>query len=56
MAEIAPEMRLFSPTGERLYLTTEERTRFLKATDEKDRIERMFCEMVYYSAAVHPKR
>ena len=49
MANIAPEMRLFSPAGERLYLTAEERTRFLKAADEKDRIERMFCQMLYYT-------
>lgn len=49
MAEIAPEMRLFSPAGERLYLTTDERDRFLKAADEKDRVERMFCQMLYYT-------
>lgn len=37
MADIAPEMRLFSPVGERLYLTTDKRNRFLKAADEKER-------------------
>jgi integrase/recombinase XerD len=33
----SPEMRLFSPEGERLYLTAQERKRFLTALDEEDR-------------------
>jgi hypothetical protein len=35
--EKSPEMRLFSPEGERLYLTAQERKRFLTALDEEDR-------------------
>lgn len=34
MAEFAPEMRLLSPTGERLYLTAEEREKYLNAAIE----------------------
>ena len=49
MTEIAPEMRLFSPAGERLYLTTEERKRYLIAAKEEDPNERMFCQILHYT-------
>lgn len=46
---ISPEMRLFSPTGERLYLTAQERQRFLSALDEEHPMERLFCHVLHYS-------
>jgi integrase/recombinase XerD len=47
--EISPEMRLFSPAGERLYLTAQERERFLDAANHEDRQERMFCHVLHYT-------
>lgn len=49
MTKIAPEMRLFSPVGERLYLTAEERKKFLIAANEEDSIERMYCQVLHYT-------
>lgn len=46
---ISPEMRLFSPTGERLYLTAQERAEFLAALDEEDPQDRMFCQLLHYT-------
>ena len=42
-------MRLFSPTGERLYLTAQERTRFLTAADDEPRAERLYCLVLHYT-------
>lgn len=47
--EISPEMRLFGPGGERLYLTTQERQRFLAALDEEHPMDRLFCHVLHYS-------
>lgn len=47
--DISPEMRLFSPTGERLYLTAQERGAFLSALDEEDPTDRMFCQLLHYT-------
>lgn len=47
--EISPEMRLFSPSGERLYCTADERARFLAAAQDEDPIERMFCQVLHYT-------
>ncbi|WP_241086002.1 tyrosine-type recombinase/integrase [Candidatus Vondammii sp. HM_W22] len=47
--EIAPEMRLFSPTGERLYLNAQERAAFLSALDEEEPNDRMFCQLLHYT-------
>ena len=49
MQDVSPEMRLFSPAGERLYLTTEERKRFLTSANEEDRAERLFCQLLHYT-------
>ncbi len=46
---ISPEMRLFSPTGERLYLNAQEREKFLSALDEEDPNNRMFCQLLHYT-------
>lgn len=46
---VAPEMRLFSPEGERLYLNTQERTRFLAALDEEAPQDRLFCQVLHYT-------
>ncbi|MGI2134031.1 hypothetical protein ACRN93_22290 [Shewanella baltica] len=61
--DIAPEMRLFSPDGERLYLTSEERRRFLDASALESPSERMFCHVLHYSGcrpsevlAISPRR
>uniref|UniRef100_E6XH29 Integrase family protein n=1 Tax=Shewanella putrefaciens (strain 200) TaxID=399804 RepID=E6XH29_SHEP2 len=47
--DIAPEMRLFTPDGDRLYLTTEERRRFLDASALESPSERMFCHVLHYT-------
>jgi integrase len=48
-AEISPEMRLFSPAGERLYLITQERQRFLAALDEERPMDRLFCHVLHFT-------
>lgn len=48
-AEISPEMRLFSPGGERLYLTAQERQRFLAALDEERPMDRLFCHVLHFT-------
>lgn len=47
--EISPEMRLFSPGGERLYLTGQERQRFLAALDEERPMDRLFCHVLHFT-------
>jgi integrase len=47
--EKSPEMRLFSPEGERLYLTAQERKNFLAAVEEEDRENRIFCHVLHYT-------
>ena len=47
--EIITETRIFSPAGERLYCTADERARFLSAAQVKDPIERMFCQVLHYT-------
>ena len=61
--EIAPEMSLFTPDGDRLYLTAEERRRFLDASALESPSERMFCHVLHYSGcrpsevlAISPRR
>lgn len=48
-AEISPEMRLFGLGGERLYLTAQERERFLSALDEEHPMDRLFCQVLHYT-------
>jgi integrase len=43
------EMRLFSPEGERLYLTAQERKLFLAAAEEEDRENKLFCHTLFYT-------
>lgn len=47
--EIAPEMRLFSPEGHRLYLNAPERASFLAAASHEEPVERMFCHVLHYT-------
>ncbi|MCU7882161.1 MAG: hypothetical protein KZQ66_05745 [Candidatus Thiodiazotropha sp. (ex Lucinoma aequizonata)] len=47
--EYSPEMRLFSPDGQRLYLTPQEREKFLDAAEHEDRQEQMFCRVLHYT-------
>lgn len=47
--EISPEMRLFSPAGERLYLTAQERQRFLAALDDENPMDRLFCRILHFT-------
>jgi len=47
--EISPEMRLFSPDGQRLYLTAPERARFLDAANDEPPVKRMFCHVLHYT-------
>ncbi len=49
MAEIVQEMRLFSPAGERLYLTNDERYKFLEASMNEQREHRVFCTILHYT-------
>ncbi len=47
--EKSPEMSLFSPKGERLYLTAQERKNYLAAAEEEDRENRIFCHVLHYT-------
>lgn len=47
--EYSPEMRLFSPDGQRLYLTAQERDQFLDAAEHEDRENQMFCRVLHYT-------
>ena len=49
MAEISSEMRIFSGSGERLYLTESERHRFLASAVEESRENRVFCSVLHYT-------
>ena len=49
MIEIVQEMRLFSADGERLYLTNEERHKFLEAATNEEREHRVFCSILHYT-------
>lgn len=51
MGIINSEMRLFSPQGERLYLSADERQRFLQAALEEERENRVFCSVLHYTGA-----
>ena len=44
-----PEMRIYSPGGDRLYLTRQERGRFLESATDLDPLERMYCHMLVYT-------
>jgi len=44
---ILPEMRIFSPSGERLYLTKDERQAFLRAAQDEPPALRMFCQVLH---------
>jgi integrase len=48
-SEIFPEMRLFDSSGERLYLTTQERQRFLAALNDERPVDRLFCQVLHYT-------
>jgi integrase/recombinase XerD len=49
MVETVQEMRLFAPNGERLYLTKDERLRFLESSKQESREHRIFCSMLHYT-------
>lgn len=48
-SKYSPDMRLFSPDGQRLYLTAQERQCFLDAAYQEDRQERIFCHVLHYT-------
>lgn len=43
------EMRLFDDTGSRLYLTAEERGKFLSSSLSESREHRLFCHLLHYT-------
>lgn len=50
--KVAPEMRIFSPDGEPLYLNAEERQRFLdNVRKDTDRNAVIFCTLLHYTGA-----
>lgn len=49
MIETVQEMRLFSGDGERLYLTADERARFLIAAIEESRENRVLCSVMHFT-------
>lgn len=51
MGVINSEMRLFSPQGERLYLSADERRRFLLSALEEEREDRLFCHVLHFTGA-----
>lgn len=51
-ASVEPEMRLISPDGERLYLTADERERFMSAVRrDHDRNAVIFATLLHYTGA-----
>ena len=48
MATYSPEMRLFDAEGGRLYVSADERARFLAAAAEESREHRVFCHLPLY--------
>ena len=55
ITEKSPEMRLFSPEGERLYLTAQERKHFIAATEDEDRENQLFCQTLFYTGSDDPQ-
>ncbi len=49
MTTFVPEMRLFDNEGQRLYLTASERQRFLEASDNECREDKMFFHVLHYT-------
>ena len=49
MNDFAPEMRLFDNDGQRLYLSADERKRFLDAATKENREERIFCHVLHFT-------
>ena len=49
MATYSPEMRLFDAEGGRLYVSADERARFLTAAAEESREHRVFCHLLHYT-------
>ncbi len=47
--DIASEMRLFSPEGDRLYLTGAERDKFLEAANHASPVHRMLCHVIHFT-------
>ena len=54
--DIATEMRLFSPDGERLYLNSDGRDRFLTVLNDEDPSDRMFCQLPHYTGCRPARR
>jgi len=49
MVDYVPEMRLFDAEGGRLYLSADERARFLVAAVEESREQRVFCHLLHFT-------
>ena len=49
MATYVAEMRLFNDEGQKLYLSAEERKRFLSAADLEPREIQVFCHLLHYT-------
>lgn len=47
IVEVSPEMRLYSATGERLYLNKDERAKFLLAANDESPVDRMYCQVLH---------
>lgn len=47
--DASPEMRLFDDTGQRLYLSADERARFLVAASQRPREDRVFCHLLHFT-------
>ena len=45
----SPEMRLFSPVGDRLYITKKERDKFLDSASILEPIKRMYCYILAFT-------
>lgn len=44
-------MRLFDPSGDRLYLSKKEKKAFIEATKKETPVNRMYCHLLYYTGA-----
>lgn len=47
--DISPEMRLFNPDGQHLYLTAQVRERLLEAAKQEGPENQMYCQVLNYT-------
>ena len=49
MTNYTPEIRLFNAEGGRLYVSADERARFLAAAAEESPVHHVFCHLLHFT-------